>query len=108
MLPSQLALALPRFSLISGRWSPSCDSLNDEVESTMAHLKKDDQSSDSQQIKAYHASVHTPDTEYALHAPAEHTLSSDNDVDIVHSSGWTLPPQRTNPSHYFRGHDDSD
>ena len=82
------------------------EALMRQLQSTMAHLKKDDQSSDSQQIKVYHASVDTPDTEYALHASDEHTLSSD--TDIVHGSGWALPPPRTNPSHYFRGHDDSD
>ena len=76
------------------------------LQSTMAHFKKDDQSSDSQEIKAYHASVDTQDTEYALLADAGHTLSSDND--IVHGSGWALPPPRTNPSHYFCGHDNSD
>ena len=61
------------------------ESLMRQLQSTMAHLKKDDQSSDSHQIKAYHASVDTQDTEYALHAPDEHTLSSDNDVDSMKS-----------------------
>ena len=82
------------------------EALMRQLQSTMAHLKKDEQSSDSQQIKAYHASIDTPDTEYALHADDEHPLSSDHD--IVHGSGWSLPPPRINPSHYFRCHDDSD
>ena len=35
------------------------EALMRQLQSTMAHLKKDDQSSDSHQIKAYHASVDT-------------------------------------------------
>ena len=68
------------------------EALMRQLQSAMAHLKKVDQSSDSQQIKAYHASVDIPDTEYALLADDGHTLSSDND--IVHGSGWALPPPR--------------
>ena len=48
------------------------EALMRQLQSTMAHLKKDDQSSDSQQIKAYHATVDTPDTEYALHVDDGH------------------------------------
>ena len=44
-----------------------------QLQSTMAHLKKDEQSSDSQQTKAYHASADTPDTEYVLHTYDGHS-----------------------------------
>ena len=80
-----------------------------QLQSAMAHLKKDKQSesSDGQQIKAYHASADTPETEYALDAYDGNTIVWQHHCLLrMHAPFWDVPPPRTFPYDHFRGHDD--